>query len=330
MNEPDREPAWFAVDAGGSRTKVRVTVPGNRDHVLELASINPHAAGEKADRTLRELFAAVRELTADHPVVGWLASSSIEPGRPDAELDRVHVAASRAGLEATMVVSNDVVPLLWGTPARSGVGVVVVCGTGTGFLGADDRGHVVRAGGCEYLGSDEGGAVDLGLSGLRAAVRATDGRGPATALVAGLAETTGLRPDELARTIAAEPFPKQHLADLAPVVCAAWHAGDRVAGTIVDGAVTELVAGVRAVRARLAPPNRFGVVAAGGVLTANPDLYLAFANRLQTELGITEVQLVEDPAGAVLAALRTVGETGRVRLPAHVNGQHAWPLTTGR
>jgi len=316
--------ARFAVDAGGSRTKVRVALPAGRDHVLALASVNPHATGERADRTLRELFAAVDELTTGHPVAGWLASAAIHPERPAVELDRVRAAAADAGLAATMVVSNDVVPLLWRTPVRPGVGVVVVCGTGTGFLGADDRGQVVRAGGCEYLGSDEGGAVDLGLSGLRAAVRATDGRGPATALVAGLTAATGQSPDELARTIAAEPFPKQRLADLAPAVCAAWSAGDRVAGTIVEGAIAELVTGVRAVCARLTLPDRFGVAAAGGVLTANPAMYQAFAHRLRTQLGVAEVRLVDDPAGAVLAALRAVGD----RLPAHVGDRHAWALTT--
>jgi N-acetylglucosamine kinase-like BadF-type ATPase len=317
--------ARFAVDAGGSRTKVRVALPAGPDHVLELASVNPHATGEKADRTLRELFAAVNELTAGHPVVGWLASAAIEPERPTAELDRVRAAATAAGLAATMVVSNDLVPLLWCTPVRPGVGVVAVCGTGTGFLGADDHGNVGRAGGCEYLGSDEGGAVDLGLSALRAVVRALDGRGPDTALVAGLTESTGRPPADLARAIAAEPFPKQRLAELAPVVCAAWAAGDPVAATIVDGALTELVTGVRAVCARLTLPDRFGVAAAGGVLTANPALYQAFAHRLRTGLGVADVVLVGDPAGAALAALRTVGD----RVPDHVGGRHAWALTTG-
>jgi hypothetical protein len=84
---------------------------------------------------------------------------------------------------------------------------------------------------------------------------------------------------------------------------------------------------VRAVRDRLALPDRFGVAATGSVLIANPDLYGDFAHRLRTELGVTDVALVDDPAAAVLAALESVGKTG---LPAHVDGRHAWSLTTGR
>ncbi len=306
----------FAVDAGGSRTRVLVETPTGRRHEVELPSINRHATGGGADRALHEMFVAVRDLTADRPATGWLASASVDPDsagpHADRELDRLCAAAARAGLTATLVVSNDVVPLLWGVPALCGVGVVAVCGTGTGFLGADGAGGVARASGCEYLGGDEGGAADIGLAGLRAAVRGADGRGPATTLPFDAA---------LARRIAAEPFPKQRLAELAPAVCAAWRAGDAVAGAIVDGAVTELVTGVRAVRDRLDLPDRFAVAAAGGVLTANRDLYRTLAGRLRAELGATAWLVDDDTAAVVLAGLPRFAAQGFPR---------ARVLTTGR
>lgn len=303
----------FAVDAGGSRTRVLVAGSDGEPVERELGSVNRHSTGQAADHTLDELFASLR---ASAPTSGWYASASVDPERPEPELDRVRAAAARAGLAADIVVSNDVVPLLWGVPALSGVGVVVVCGTGSGFIGADAHGRVARAGGCEYLGSDEGGASDLGWLGLRAAVRATDGRGPATALV----EALGGEPADLAREIAATPYPKQHLADLARAVCAAWLSGDRVAGRIVDHAVDELVTGVRAVRDRLGFVQ-FAVATAGGVLTGTPALHRKLAGRLRTQLGVHDVELVEDTAATVLAGLPRLLARG-VR-----PGLHTWLLT---
>jgi hypothetical protein len=90
--------------------------------------------------------------------------------------------------------------------------------------------------------------------------------------------------------------------------------------------VGELVTGVRAIRDRLALPDRFAVAAAGGVLTGVPALHRAFAARLRTDLDVTAVELVADTAAAVLTALR--GLAGRAALPRGVDGQHAWVVTT--
>jgi N-acetylglucosamine kinase-like BadF-type ATPase len=317
--------ALFAVDAGGSRT--RIVVDGR---ARELGSVNPHSAGAGADAVLREAFGELRALLPAGPAVGWLASAAVDPDRPDAELARVARCAADAGLAAELVVSNDVLPLLWGAAGLAGTGVVLVAGTGSGFLGADASGRVARAGGCEWLGSDEGGGSDLGQAGLRAAVRAGDGRGPATGLVGALTAASGLAPAELARRLAAEPFPKSGLAALAAPVCACWVAGDEVAGGIVRAAVGELVSGVRAVRDRLSLPAGFAVAAAGGVLAGCRPLFDQLAGRLRTELGAGRVELVGDTAPVVLAALTRVTAGGHPDLPPALLGRHAWVLPPPR
>jgi len=301
----------FAVDAGGSRTRALVVPAEGAARLVELPSINPRATGGSADQTLVELLVTVRELLGAGPSAGWLASAAAGPGGVAPELDRVRSAAARAGLTgADLVVSNDVLPLLWGVPALSGTGVVAVCGTGSGFFGADGR-RVVNVGGCEYLGSDEGSAVDIGLHGLRAAVRATDWRGPTTALVEAFAAAAGQPVAALACRLAADPFPKQGLAELAPVVCATWLAGDEVAETVIRQAVGDLAEGVRAVRDTLALPDGFAVAAAGGVFTGCPELYREFVRHLTGKVGAGSVEEVTDTAAAVLAALdHFTGEDG--------------------
>lgn len=309
-------PGRFAVDAGGSHTRALVVPAAGAPSVITLPSVNPHATGAAANHTLVELLAEVRARLGPGRATGWLASASVAPDRLGTELTRVRAAAERAGLAADVLLSNDIVPLLWGVPALAGTGAVVVCGTGSGFFGADGCGRVVKAGGWEYLGSDEGGAVDIGWRGLRAAVRATDGRGPATGLVAAFQRATGDPVTTLAARLAADPFPKQGLAELAPIVRECWLSGDPVAAGIAERAVRDLVDGVRAVRDGVALPAGFAVAAAGGVFTGCPELYRELAGQLVDRLGAGGVHLVTDTLAVVLAALEKFRAAGGSTVPA--------------
>jgi N-acetylglucosamine kinase-like BadF-type ATPase len=316
----------FAVDAGGSRTRALFAFGEGEPREVELPSINPSARGRAADETLDELFAWLRKSLEGNRAVGWLASAAVDPTEPSRERDRV-LRAMAGGSGLSLVLSNDVLPLLWGVPALAGRGVVVVCGTGSGFLGGDGSGRMARAGGCEYLGSDEGSAFDLGMAGLRAAVRALDGRGPATLLADTLVQWSGKPVAELARALAAEPFPKARRAALAPIVCRVWRAGDSVATGIINAVLDELVLGVRAVRDRLGLPAGFAVAAHGGVLDGCPELCSVLAARLTAELGAGKVEKVPRSPQIVLGALeRVLGPDGCLALPDGVRDQHAWTL----
>ncbi|BAL88438.1 hypothetical protein AMIS_32180 [Actinoplanes missouriensis 431] len=321
-------PALLAVDAGGTHTRAVVCHDG-RSRSWELATMNRHAVGATADDVLLRLLSAVRHEIGDRPCVGWLASASVDPDEPAAELRRITAGAVRAGLDARLVVSNDVVPLLWGLPGVAGEGIAVICGTGSGFLGVDRTGAAARAGGCEYLGSDEGAAVDIGRRGLRAAVRAGDGRGPATVLTGLLADATGTRAPQLARAIAAQPYPKQRLADLAPMVCAGWLSGDQVCGGIVSDAVTDLVAGVRAVRDRLRLTGGYAVVTVGGVFAGCPPFHDLIESRLLDFEGAGQVTFTNTSARVVMAALEhLLDDRDEVALPAAISDRHAWIVSS--
>jgi N-acetylglucosamine kinase-like BadF-type ATPase len=312
---------WFAVDAGGSRTRLRVEAPGRPAEVSEYPSVNPATAGERrAGEVLRAVFEAVRRQLGHRPGVGWFASATVDERTGPAESERL-VPAVPDG--TSLVLSNDIVPMLWGPPALAGTGVAVVCGTGAGFLARRGDGRTAQAGGCEYLGSDEGSAFDLGLRGLRAAIRAGDGRGPATAVTERIREQAGAAPAELARALAGEPFPKARVAALAPAVGAAWRAGDPVAARLGAEVVDELVLGVRTVAARLELGSGWAVAAAGGLVTGCPELFALLRARLLAG-GAGSVELIRDPVAVVAGALRrVVGAGDRPELPVSLR-RHAW------
>ncbi|GAA2690499.1 MULTISPECIES: TIM barrel protein [Actinosynnema] len=307
-------PLW-AVDAGGSDTAVV-----GPNGLARRGTVNP-ASSDDADAEWRALLADLAEVGG----AGWIATATLDPSAPAEELARLRALALDAGLRGPVVVSNDALPWL---VALGGRGVVVVCGTGSGFLACSGEAPPVRVGGCEYLGSDEGSAFDLGLAGLRAAVRGADGRGPRTTLTTAYHPT----PAALARELADRSHPKAAVAALAPQVCRAWVDGDAVATGIVDQALDDLVTGARAAAeaAGLLPgtpgAQPFPVAVGGGVPHGCPEFLAELEVRLRAALPITEVLPVDEPARTVQAALQSCEHAGEIVLPHTIEDHSAWLL----
>jgi N-acetylglucosamine kinase-like BadF-type ATPase len=316
----------FGIDAGGSSTSVRAWT-GDR---WSGPSVNPTSVGQDAsDRCLAELFSRIRAHTAKfagnaaRPAI-WLASAAVSPATAAGEIQRCAEAARRTGLRAELVISNDVTPLVLDAPAGTGH-VVVVCGTGSCFLGTDGSSAPVRVGGCEYLGSDEGSAFDLGLFGLRAAVRGLDGRGPRTALSGLFTAHAGMPVPELARELAREPFPKSVVAALAPLVLRAWLDADPVASGLVGAAIGELAAGARAARDAAAIGPGWQLSAIGGIVTGCSGFFGRLAAAAEG-LGAGPVRLIEDPAEVMLTALAGLAVTDPLTLSDPRIDRDTWYL----
>ncbi len=147
-------------------------------------------------------------------------------------------------------------------------GIVVVGGTGMIAYGQDPLDHKVRRGGYGFLLGDEGSGFWLGLQGLMAAIKAFEGRGPATALVEKILEKTGME-----SFVEAIPYfyadPQKRIADLAPLVLDAAIAQDTVAERIVEEGTQEVARLVESVYRELQFPETFPVKLAGGIFQNN-------------------------------------------------------------
>ena len=133
-----------------------------------------------------------------------------------------------------------------------GWGVSVVAGTGVACLAVPRDGAARVVGGHGYLLGDEGGAFWIGREGLRAALRAREGRGDPTSLAAAAEDRFGML-DGLHVRLHDDPRAVNTIAQFAPDVLEAAAAGDGVGARIVEDAVRELIGVARA-----------GVTAAGG------------------------------------------------------------------
>lgn len=189
-------------------------------------------------------------------------------------------------------------------------GAVLAAGTGAVVtaIGPDNQFHRVDGWG-PWLG-DEGSGAWLGLAGLRAAVRAHDGRGAATALREAAWQQFG-GPGQLALQLSTDDNPARIAASFVPAVAHAARRGDGVAIDLIHAAAEALarsvIAGAAAIRGVTPVP-----VAIVGGLTELGDMLL---DPLHAALQRSSVPLR-------VCAARGTSLDGARRLAVHAGGIH--------
>lgn len=185
-----------------------------------------------------------------------------------AERQRLCEAVGTGTRTASVWLADDAVTAHAGALSL-GWGVSVTAGTGVACVAMPRDGVPRVVGGHGFLLGDEGGGFWVGREGLRAALRAHDGRGPATTLEALAAKRFGGL-DDLGPRIHGAPRAVDAIARFAPEVLAA-SAVDPVADDIVGAAAEELVTLIRSAVAGLPQDgDRVPVALGGRALAAGP------------------------------------------------------------
>ena len=225
-----------------------------------------------------------RDATSEDRVVDAIAAAWAKLGRPP--IDRVMLGLTTAPVDSERArslaarvahaidvdevwISDDAVTSHAGA-LSCGSGVTLTVGTGVACLVVPERGEPTTIGGHGYLLGDEGGGFWIGREGLRAALRAAEGRGPRTTLTDLAAQRFGaltevpVRLHDDARAI-------DTIARFATDVLGATNDDSRAA-TIVDEAAHELHGVIEAaVDIARAAGERVSVpVALGGRLLTTP------------------------------------------------------------
>jgi len=198
-------------------------------------------------------------------------------------------------------------------------GCSVIAGTGVACLAMPREGDTQIIGGHGYLLGDEGSAFWIGREGISAVLRARDGRGPGTALVApATRHFDGL--ENLGDRLHSSERPVNAIARFAPDVLEAAASGDAVASAIADAATGELLALVRAAALHVAPEGGPVPVALGGRLLEQGLLRDRFEQALLRELPAATVRSADGSPldGALLLGGGT--DPGRYRDLVYVWG----------
>ncbi len=313
----------LAVDLGKTRCRAALFRGGERwdadgEGAPGLAVPNGAALAEAA------ILAAAAPLLRAHPVdrVGiGAAGASAAPGAARALAERLCISlpASRVAVASDAATSH--LGALGGTP-----GVVLAVGTGAVAVAAGADGRVRLLDGLGPWLGDDGGGASLGFAGLRAALRAAEGRAPPTAL-SQAAEARFGPLAALPALLAGHPHPPALAARFAPDVAECAAAGDLVATALLHDAAASLAATVRAAVAGGAPHlavPRLAVVGGLATLLSGPVL-----DRLRGVVRpVPAAGTSLDGARRLASDAATLHEPGVVRARADPDGNRLDQLAT--
>jgi N-acetylglucosamine kinase-like BadF-type ATPase len=207
----------------------------------------------------------------------------------------------------------------------------VTCGAGINCVAVGPDGAVARYLSWGKLTGDFGGGGDLGPEVIWHAIRAEDGRGPATALASAVTEHFGAASvADVAIAVHKGQVTHDDVRQLTRVLLACADSGDRVARELLKRQAAEICVMATAAMDRIGlPAEGTPVVLGGGVLESRNSLLLRLVtSRFATEAPGTVPRVVDVPpvAGAALLGLDHAGArtSAEFRLRKAYHGRLCW------
>jgi N-acetylglucosamine kinase-like BadF-type ATPase len=302
-----------AADGGNSKTDLLLaTTAGEVLARVAGAGTTPHVDG--VERTASRLAALTRSAVA---AAGLPSGTAIEIGSyylanvdlpEDEEVMRSALTDQR--VVDRIEVLNDTFAVLE-AGSRRGWGIAVASGAGINAAGLHPDGRRERFLGIGTLSGDWGGGWSVAAAGIAAAVRAGDGRGPATALREAVAATFGADPERVAMAADRGIVTTAQLLAFAPVVMRTAANGDPAATAIAHRLADEVASFAGALLQRMQlTDSDVEIVLGGGMLQAAHHLVLDRIER-QVRTLAPRAQLcvlrVPPVSGALASALRLAG-----------------------
>jgi N-acetylglucosamine kinase-like BadF-type ATPase len=317
----------IAADGGNSKTDVVLaTVDGAVLAQVQGRGTRPHMDGMA--RTARDLAAMVE---AARQQAGLAPSARIGAGAfylanvdIPAEEREAHAELRKLRIVDKLKVYNDVFAILRAGSPR-GWGVAVVSGAGVNAVGVHPSGKVARFLSLGDITGDWGGGYAVGVAGLGAAVRAEDGRGPATTLSRRVAEHFSVADAEaVALGVHRGTITHASLHGLAPLVFEAASEGDQVAREIVERLADETAnMAVTLLRRLHLLRSDADIVLGGGTLQSGNGILIGrIAERLSTAAPNVRLRVLDvaPVTGALIEALVMAGASDEAQVRARAEG----------
>jgi glucosamine kinase len=295
-------------DLGGTSTRILVVGPDGHEYGRSVTgggnpTTDPAGAAAALGDALRTALAGVDPAQVQVSVLGVAGGSALRTPAVATHFGRVWAAA---GLTCDPGYVPDLeVAFAGGTPAPDGA--VLVAGTGAAAGSVVDRRLTRTADGHGWLLGDDGSGFWLGREAVRATLRTLDAGTPPGPLVEGvLRELDADRPgrdgqhDRVIQVVNSRPGVQ--LSALAPLVTAAYRAGDPQAQSIVERAAAALVATLALIRD---PAESTPIVLAGSLAGDGSPVGVELRTLLAARF-----------AGAVLPARTGVGGAAWLALAA--------------
>lgn len=302
-------PCAVGVDGGGSKTVAVVIDARGRELARGLAgSSNQSVVG--LETALLHIHEAVEQAAlaagCQLPLsAGWLGLAGVDSTR---DYDILYPRLQ--SLAPVIHLTNDGELLF--SALDDAAGVVLIAGTGSIALGRDARGRIMRAGGWGYILGDEGSGYDIGRLSLQAAVRAADGRGPATSLLPLILSHWHLQgAGDIIGKVYTASNDKALIAGLSTLAFTAAREGDEAAREIVQQAASELALAVVAVSDHISARDvALPLACGGGLLLHEADFRAQIVECIHGSRAIGRIVVVEDPALSAARAALHISQAG--------------------
>jgi N-acetylglucosamine kinase-like BadF-type ATPase len=305
------------VDGGGTRTRA-VVLDGHR--VIgegEAGPSNPLRVGVSSSVTAirdaidRACGAAL--IHRDDLVAVGIGLAGVR--RKDIRTRMHDVLVETLGVETIEIVSDGDIALYGATDGKPGV--VIISGTGSISVGVNRHGKRVYAGGWGPVAGDEGSGSWIARRALQMVARASDGRGPQTALTKAACEYFQVSAvEDLSTAIYAPTITNDRIAGFSRNVIATARTGDDVALGIIDEAGKELgKAAVAVIRKLKMEQDRFQVAFVGGVFAAGE---LIVAPLREQVMRVARKAFIGQPSFSPTVAAGRMAQEHLHRLPVAV------------
>jgi N-acetylglucosamine kinase-like BadF-type ATPase len=304
------------VDGGGTRTRAAVL---NGAQILGEGAAgpsNPLRVGiDKGATAIREAVdkaCAAALIQRDDLIAAGVGLAGIR--RKDVRTRMHDTLVQTLGIKNIELVSDGDIALYGATDGRPGV--VVISGTGSIAVGMNRQGKRAYAGGWGPVAGDEGSGSWIARRALQSVARATDGRGPKTALTEAACEFFQVTtPDDLSTAIYAPTITNDRIAGFSKLVIQVAQ-DDDVAREILKDAGKELgKAAVTVIHKLKLDHERFQVAFIGGVFAAGE---LVTQPLIEQVMKHATKAFIDNPSFSPTVAAGRMAQENLQRLPVAV------------
>lgn len=302
----------LGIDSGGTKTLCLIADTSGTIHGMGIAGPSNYLTTglKKTKEALAEAISkAVSRsgLHASHIDSAFFGLAGVDLfSQPPVILKMIRgvVSAERIG------INNDSLAALYGANAGK-PGVIVIAGTGVMALGMNSRSEWRRSSGWGHILGDEGSGYDIGRKGIIAAIRAHDGRGESTSLLAKIKDHYNIRDiEELIPITYLRKLERQEIAAVSMIVAQAAREGDAVSRQLLSEAGREIALAVAAVvRGLQMDSGEAEVFPVGGVFRAGSLVMAPFSETLREKAPQARIlpPRCHPAVGALILALEQAG-----------------------
>jgi N-acetylglucosamine kinase-like BadF-type ATPase len=316
MSDSAQRKLLWGIDGGGTKTTILLAEETADRSIQILSSIRAGSSNVNSrpwDDIHVEISSAMKAALESASLPNRQASALVAAfagvGSPTVR-DLWHEWFTSLQVALKVQIVDDGAPLIAaGLP--DGWGIVLIVGTGSAAFGRSPTGQTARAGGWGFLISDEGSGFAIGQAALRTMSETYDRGGERSPIMESISERWSLKaPRDMVDRVYRSPEPRQRIAELAPLVCAAAESGESVASEIVGTAAKELAKLVEIVAIRLGLGSDQIPLALSGGVAVNSALLRdeMLAELASRKLATGPATVVEEPARGCIELARRLSQ----------------------